>query len=105
MDRPQSIGIFPFLFEVGTAAFGVAWNFTQLAPGMGRTLGYMDVYEDRLAQFVVEHTFGDGTLVQTQFVDVDTPSGFFFFQEAYPLRVGYSIFPGCLVGLYWIITR
>ncbi len=104
MDRPDTLGLGPASFSVGVAAFGIAWNFTTIAPGMGRRLGYIEQYEDRLLQLVVEHRFGDGTVVVTQVHEAFTPYGFVFFNVLYPLRVGYSIFPGCLTGLYWILV-
>jgi len=84
-------------------ALGLVWLVTDFAPGMGREIGRIDRYSDRLIQFVIVQDTGDLTELPAAVLDTHYPSGSYVFQPANPARVDYSVFPACSADLFWIV--
>ena len=93
-------------------AFGIAVDFFTIPERIGRKHGFIDQFEERIVQICTVHTDQDGHDFVSEYMwQVEEFSGVFcdgavwIWANAGPTKVGYSIFPGCVVVFHWMIAR
>lgn len=88
---------------VGVDAFGLVYSVVLEPLGVGLTYGAVVLYEVRVAQIVVRHTFLTGEITVTQRLEAFADSDLYMFTEAAPHDVLVTITPGFQLDFYWVV--
>jgi hypothetical protein len=85
-------------------AFGLAWEFVDVAPGIGVAEGAPDRLWTKALEINLVHTLADSTLVNSQTVQFNYGDTFMTFDPLLPTLVRYWIGPGVTVRFYWLLV-
>jgi hypothetical protein len=88
---------------IGVNAFGLTWSFFTVPIGFGRTPGLQVVYEQRVLEIGVLHTYIDGSTAYVEHHSFHEEGIPLLFNLAFPTRIDYSIVAGAQVQFYWIL--
>jgi len=85
------------------AGFGIVYALQGVGPGFGYELGYLNKYESRLAQLVVEWDIGVTGSTQYQVEEAWYDRGQFWFSDQLPARMHYYMAPSVSLDLYKLL--
>jgi hypothetical protein len=83
--------------------YGLNLLLSQVPPGFGTRDGSVEVYNERLGQFVTMHSV-KGTTSQwlTEVMDLHLATMLWLWRTPFPARILYDITPGCAVLAQWV---
>lgn len=88
---------------VAVDAFGLAWEFVSVAPGIGTNEGAPDELFTKALELQLVHTLGDSTLIESAHAQFNFGDAFWIFTPMLPTYVRYWIGPGVTVRFFWLI--
>lgn len=88
---------------VAVDAFGIAWEFVDVAEGIGVNEGAPDTLYTTPLQLNLIHTLGDGSLENTTIGNFSYGDALWLFNPMLPTVVRYWIGPGITVRFFWLI--
>lgn len=88
---------------VAVDAFGLAWEFVGVAPGIGVSEGAPDELFTKALELQLVHTLGDSTLIESAHAQFNFGDAFWIFSPMLPTYVRYWIGPGVTVRFFWLI--
>lgn len=88
---------------VAVNAFGLAWEFVEVAPGIGVNEGAPDTLYTKPLQLNLVHTLGDSSLENTSIATFDYGDALWIFNPMLPTLVRYWIGPGITVRFFWLV--
>lgn len=79
--------------------YAVQWGILTVGVELGFTSGYINTYEERLAQLVLEWDIGSSGAKQYQIEELWWDRGFFWYREDMPARMYYYCNPAVSIEL------
>jgi hypothetical protein len=91
------------LTHPGAPAYGITWEFVDVAAGIGVNEGAPDTLWTHALDLQLVHTLGDSSLETTNRASFDFGDSMWLFDPARPTEVHYWIGPGVTCRFHWLV--